>query len=150
MASAEESKDSAATKPTITLHWLEKSRSQRILWMLEEIKAPYVMKTYKRGSDLLAEKSLQNIHPLGKSPTITIDIPGETAPITIAESGLIVEYISEHYGSQLLPTRWKAGKENTVGGETDAWLRYRYFMHYAEGSLMTILLIGFLMQRKCL
>ncbi|KAJ6631484.1 glutathione S-transferase-like protein [Mycena sp. CBHHK59/15] len=129
---------SSPDTPAITLHWLEKSRSQRILWLLEEFHVPYEVKTYKRNpKTMLAPPELKTIHPLGKSPVITV---GDR---TIAESALIVEYISEHFGgASLIPSKWKAGCEGTVGGETDEFMRYRYFMHYCEGSLSTLLTVG--------
>ncbi|KAJ7287077.1 glutathione S-transferase [Mycena rebaudengoi] len=123
--------------PTITLHWLEKSRSQRILWLLEELKVPYEIKTYKRNPKTsLAPPELKEIHPLGKSPVITI---GERI---VAESALIVEYLSEHFGTWLIPQKWKAGLEGQLGGETDEFMRYRYFMHYSEGSLATLVTVA--------
>lgn len=60
----------------------------------------------------------------------------------LAESAFITEYLVEHYGGWLCPKRWKEGKDGLVGGETEEWLRYRYYMHYAEGSLMSLLLLA--------
>ena len=110
----------------ITVHHLNNSRSQRVLWLLEELEVPYELVTYERDpKTLLAPKSLQQIHPLGKSPVVT---DGE---LVIAESGNILEYIVETYGKgRLVPA---AG--------TPAYRHYRYFMHYAEGSLMPFLLL---------
>ncbi|KAJ7188826.1 glutathione S-transferase [Mycena filopes] len=128
---------SEAETPKITLHWLEKSRAQRILWLLEEINVPYEIKTYKRDPKThLADPALKEIHPLGKSPVVTI------GDLALAESALIVEYLSEHFGANLIPTKWKAGLEGKVGGETAEYMRYRYFMHYCEGSLMSLLLLS--------
>lgn len=65
-------------------------------------------------------------------------------PVVIAESGNITEYLLEHFGGEaagFLPKRWRAGKEGQVGGESEEWLRYKYFMHYAEGSLMTLIMV---------
>jgi glutathione S-transferase len=93
---------------------------------------------------MLAPEELKDVHPLGKSPVITIPsaVAGEK-PIVIAESGNMVEYLIEHYGAEkMLPKRYKDGYEGQVGGETEEWLRYRYFMHYAEGSLMNNLTLG--------
>lgn len=123
----------------ITLHWLEVSRSHRILWLLEELQIPYELKTYKRGSDMHADPKLKEVHPLGKSPVITVETPGTTQPIVIAESAFIVEYLCDHYGKWLIPKRYQDGKDGQVGGETDSWLRYRYYMHYAEGSIMPLM-----------
>lgn len=85
------------------------------------------------------------MHPLGKSPVITVQPPAsagaDVQPLVLAESGFIVEYLCEHWGrdSPLVPTKWKEGKEGQVGGETAAWLRFQYLMYYAEGSLMPFL-----------
>ncbi|KAJ7736902.1 hypothetical protein B0H16DRAFT_111563 [Mycena metata] len=125
--------------PTITLHWLEKSRAQRILMLLEEIGVPYQTKTYKRDpTTRAAPPQLKKIHPLGKSPVITV---GDR---TIAESALIVEYLSEHFAPHLIPSKWKTGCEGKIGGETEEYMRYRYFMHYCEGSLMPLFLLAVL------
>ena len=110
----------------IVVHHLERSRSHRVLWMLEELGLPYELVTYQRDPQtILAPPALRAIHPLGKSPVITDD------GIAIAESGAILEYLVErHGGGRLAPA---------VG--TPAHLRYRYFLHYAEGSLMPPLLV---------
>lgn len=110
----------------ITVHHLNASRSQRVLWLLEELEVPYEIVRYERDpKTLLAPKSLEAIHPLGKSPVIVDD--GKT----IAESGAILEYLVEKYGNGRL-----APKPNTQEA-----IDYRYFMHYAEGSLMPFLLL---------
>lgn len=110
----------------ITVHHLNNSRSQRVLWLLEELDVPYELVKYERDpKTLLAPKALEAIHPLGKSPVIT---DGDNV---IAESGAILEYLIEtHGGGRLQPARG-----------TQAYLDYRYFMHYAEGSLMPYLLL---------
>jgi glutathione S-transferase len=110
----------------ITVHHLDNSRSQRVLWLLEELGVPYEIIKYQRDPrTYLAPPELQAIHPLGKSPVITDD--GET----IAESAVILEYVVEkHGGGRLVPAT----------GTAD-YRRYRYFMHYAEGSLMPFLLL---------
>jgi len=110
----------------ITVHHLNNSRSQRVLWLLEELELPYEIVKYERDpKTLLAPPSLQAIHPLGKSPVIT---DGDK---TIAESAWILEYLVETHGAgRLVP---KPG--------TQAYRDYRYFMHYAEGSLMPFLLL---------
>lgn len=123
---------------------LEASRSHRILWLLEELQIPYELKTYKRGSDKLADPALRNIHPLGKSPVLTVEAPGSTEPIVLAESAFICEYLCEHYGTWLIPKRYQEGKEGQVGGETESYLRYRYYMHYAEGTIMPLTLFSLL------
>lgn len=109
----------------IVVHHLNNSRSQRILWMLEELGLPYEVKRYEREPSMQAPASLRAVHPLGKSPVI---VDGDK---TLAESGAILEYLSETYG---------AGRFTPPAGTTEK-LRYTYFMHYAEGSLMPLLLM---------
>jgi glutathione S-transferase len=112
----------------ITVHHLNNSRSQRVLWLLEELEIPYEVKRYERDKQtMLAPASLRAVHPLGKSPVITDDNGG----ITVAESGAILEYLVERYGNgRLIPA---AG--------TPERLRYTYWLHYAEGSVMPPLLL---------
>ena len=116
----------------ITVHHLNNSRSQRVLWLLEELELPYEVRRYERDKQtMLAPRELRTIHPLGKSPVITDN--GRT----IAETGAIVEYILERHGNQrLIPP---AG--------TDERLRYTYWLHYAEGSAMTPLLLKLVFTR---
>jgi len=116
----------------ITVHHLNNSRSQRILWLLEELDLPYDIKRYERDRvTMLAPASLRAVHPLGKSPVITDD------GTTVAESGAIVEYLVERYGNgRLIPP---AG--------TPERLRYRYWLHYAEGSAMPPLLLKLVFSR---
>lgn len=130
-------------QPKIILHWLEKSRSQRIVWLLEECKVPYEIKTYKRVNKL-APPELKKVHPLGKSPVVTVQAPGQAEPLVLAESSAICEYLIDHFAKHLVPSRWKDGQESKVGGETESWVRYRFYMHYAEGSLMSILLLRYI------
>lgn len=110
----------------LTVHHLEESRSHRILWLLEELDVEYQLEQYQRDPETrLAPDSLSEVHPLGKSPVITDD------DRTVAESGAIIEYILDrHDEGQLRPERG-----------TDAHQRYRYWMHYAEGSAMPHLLL---------
>ncbi len=111
----------------LTVHHLETSRSQRILWLLEELNVPYTLKTYKRDPKTrLAPAALKKVHPLGKSPVVTDD--GET----FAESGAIIEYLAERYGSQ--GTGEVAHLVPAPG--TPEHRQCRFWMHYAEGSLM--------------
>ena len=106
---------------TITVHHLNDSRSQRILWLLEELGLEYEVKRYERDPEtMLAPVSLREVHPLGKSPVITDE------ELTLAESGAIVEYLVERYGNGRLAP--KPG--------TSERLRYTYWLHYAEGSAM--------------
>ncbi|KAJ5266495.1 hypothetical protein N7478_009303 [Penicillium angulare] len=128
----------------ITLYWLEQSRSHRILWLLEELQLKYELKTFKRRADKLAPAELKEVHQLGKSPIITIEAPGSSKPMVLAESGAIVEYLCDHFGKvkpSLVPERYVAGREGQVGGEREEFIRYRYFMHYVEGSLMPFLVM---------
>jgi glutathione S-transferase len=116
----------------ITLHHLNNSRSQRVLWLLEELGLPYEIRFYQRDpKTMLAPQALREIHPLGKSPVIT---DGE---LTIAESGAIIEYLIERYAD---------GKFIPASG-TPERLRYRYWLHYAEGSAMPLLLLQLIFSR---
>lgn len=116
----------------ITVHHLNHSRSQRVLWLLEELELPYEIVKYERDpKTMLAPKSLEAIHPLGKSPVIT------DGDATVAESGAILEYLVETYGK---------GRFAPPAG-TPAHRHYRYFMHYAEGSLMPFLLMRLITRR---
>lgn len=116
----------------IIVHYLNNSRAHRILWLLEELELAYEVKTYQRGPDMRAPASLRAVHPLGKSPVI------ENQGRIIAESGAIIEYLVETYG---------AGKGLKPAAGTDEALRYRYFLHYAEGSAMPLLLLKLLFLR---
>lgn len=110
----------------LVVHHLNNSRSQRVLWLLEELELPYEIKRYKRDPQtMLAPTSLREVHPLGKSPVIT------DGKLTLAESGAIIEYLIERYGNgRLVPA---------LG--TLEHLRYTYWLHYAEGSAMPPLLL---------
>ena len=116
----------------ITVHHLNNSRSQRVLWLLEELGMPYEIKKYERDPvSMLAPESLRQVHPLGKSPVIT------DGGVTVAESGAIVEYLVErHGGGRLAPA---AG--------TPERLRYSYWLHFAEGSAMPPLLLKLIFGR---
>ncbi len=116
----------------LTVHHLNNSRSQRVLWLLEELAVPYEIVKYQRDpKTMLAPPELQKIHPLGKSPVVTDN------GATLAESAAILEYIVETYGE---------GRFVPAKGTPD-YNRYRYYMHYAEGSLMPMLLVKLLMGR---
>lgn len=99
---------------------------------------PYDVEVYHRKADMLAPPELAKIHPLGKSPVITVTSPDSTGSVALAETGFIVQYLCEHFGQgkNLVPKRWKSGQENKALGETEAWMRYEYLLHYVEGSLM--------------
>ena len=116
----------------ITVHHLNNSRSQRILWLLEELGLEYEIKRYERDPQtMLAPESLRAIHPLGKSPVIT------DGDLVIAESGAIIEYLVEKYGDgRLIPALDDPDR-----------LRYTYWLHYAEGSLMPQLLMKLAFER---
>ncbi len=104
----------------ITVYHLNNSRSQRVLWLLEELELPYEVKRFERAATKQAPEALKAVHPLGKSPVIT------DGDITVAESGAIVAYLIETYGNgRLIPPG--------LGSERR---RYTYWMHYAEGSAM--------------
>lgn len=109
----------------ITVHHLNNSRSQRVLWLLEELGLPYEIRHYQRDAKTsLAPPELRQVHPLGKSPVVT------DGGLTVTESGAILEYLVDRYGQgRLKPT-----------GEQDL-LHYRYYLHFAEGSAMPPLLM---------
>ena len=114
------------------VHHLENSRSQRVLWLLEELGVEYRVERYARDPQtMLAPPALRAIHPLGKSPVIT------DGDLVLAESGAIVEYLAERYG---------AGRFVPAAG-TPERLRYTYWMHYAEGSAMPPLLLKLVFNR---
>ena len=118
--------------PMITVHHLENSRSQRVLWLLEELQLPYRVQRYERNRiTLLAPPELKRIHPLGKSPVIT---DGAT---TVAETGAIVEYLLDQSGSSSL----------RPAADTPEFLRYRYWLHFAEGSAMPPLVMKLVFDR---
>ncbi|MGF1277581.1 glutathione S-transferase [Acetobacter pasteurianus] len=112
----------------ITVHHLDNSRSQRILWLLEELALSYDIQFYKRDpKTMMAPKLLQAIHPLGKAPILT-DTDGN---VTLAESGAIIEYLINKYGNgRLVPLH-----------DTSEYIRFVYWLHYAEGSAMPPLLL---------
>lgn len=116
---------------TIIVHHLENSRSQRVLWLLEELGLRYELRRYKRNkATMLAPPELRRVHPLGKAPVI------EVSGKVVAETGAIIEYLVEMAGGRL-------GRPS----DGDEALRYRYFLHYAEGSLMPPLLVKLVLSR---
>jgi len=116
----------------IVVHHLNNSRSQRVLWLLEELGLPYEVVRYERDAKtMLAPPSLMAIHPLGKSPIIVDD------GVTVAESGAVVEYLVDRYGG---------GRLKPAAG-TPERLRYTYWLHYAEGSAMPPLLLKLVFDR---
>ena len=116
----------------IIVHHLNNSRSQRVLWLLEELEIPYDIRFYQRDpKTMLAPPELRAVHPLGKSPVIT---DGE---IVVAETGAIIEYILNQYGQ---------GRLRPAPGTEEA-RRFTYWLHYAEGSLMSPLLLALVFNR---
>jgi glutathione S-transferase len=116
----------------ITVHHLNNSRSQRILWLLEELGLPYEVKRYQRDAQtMLAPPELRAVHPLGKSPVIT---DGE---VTLAESGAIVEYLASRHGNEFLIPKANSPEH----------LHYIYWLHFAEGSAMPPLLLKLIFDR---
>jgi glutathione S-transferase len=110
----------------IVVHHLNNSRSQRVLWLLEELGVPYDLRRYQRNPDtLLAPPELKAVHPLGKSPVV---VDGN---LTLAESGAIVEYLADKYGDGRLAKPFGSPER----------VRYIYWLHYAEGSAMSPLLL---------
>lgn len=116
----------------LTVHHLNDSRSHRILWLLEELEVDYDIKRYQRNPEtMLAPPELREVHPLGKSPVITYE--GRN----IAESGAIIEFVLDEMGEgRLRPERG-----------TEEFQRYRYWLHYAEGSAMTPFLLKLVFRR---
>jgi glutathione S-transferase len=112
----------------LVVHHLEHSRSLRVLWLLEELGLPYEIQRYARDANFRAPPELEAVHPLGRSPVVEID------GYVLAESGAIIEYLVEREG-KLRPQ------------ELDARLRYRFFLHYAEGSAMPPLLVQLLVEK---
>jgi glutathione S-transferase len=116
----------------ITVHHLNNSRSQRVLWLLEELGLEYRVVRYQRDREtLLAPAELRAVHPLGKSPVIS---DGDTV---VAESGAIIEYLVGRYGNGRL----------APAPDTPQRLRYTYWLHYAEGSAMSPLLLSLVFRR---
>jgi len=117
----------------IAVHHLNNSRSQRILWLLEELGLPYEVKRYERDAKtMFAPPELLKVHPLGKSPVIT------DGDITVAESGAIVEYLLDTYGEA-------SGLRPAKGGAE--YRRYTYWLHFAEGSAMPPMLMKLVLLR---
>src|SRR5678810_881875 len=104
----------ARESPMLTVHHLNNSRSQRVLWLLEELGLPYELRHYQRDPQtMLAPPALREVHPLGKSPVVT------DHDTTVAESGAIIEYLVQHHGNgRLLPAPGSPERQ-----------RYRYWLH---------------------
>ena len=109
----------------LTVHHLNQSRSQRVIWALEELSLSYEIVHYQREKNMLAPASLKKVHPLGKSPVV------EDNGLILAESGAILEYLQETYDTE---SRFKPL-------DPAHKVQYRFWLHYAEGSLMPLLLM---------
>lgn len=121
----------------LTVHHLENSRSQRVLWLLEELGLSYEVRRYARDpKTMLAPPELRAVHPLGKSPVIT-DSAVPNTPVTVAETGAIIEYLIDTYGG---------GRLRPPPG-TPAARQFTYWLHYAEGSAMPPLLMKLVFDR---
>lgn len=120
----------------ITVHHLNNSRSQRILWMLEELGVDYTIQRYERNPETqLAPESLKQVHPLGKSPVIT---DGDN---TIAESGVIIDYLGMTYSNQDNKPSLRPNEASP-----DFW-QYQYWLHYGEGTLMPLMVMRLIFDR---
>jgi glutathione S-transferase len=120
----------------ITVHHLNNSRSQRILWLLEELGLEYEIKPYQRDAKtMLAPPELRAVHPLGKSPVVTVT--SGDGDLTLAESGAIIEHLADRYG---------AGKLAPAFGSPER-VRYLYWLHFAEGTAQPPLLLKLLFDR---
>ena len=116
----------------ITVHHLNNSRSQRILWMLEELELDYEIQRYQRDpKTMLAPKALKKVHPLGKAPVVT------DGSLTLIESGAIIDYLAETYGDGAI----------RPPALTPDYIRYREWLHFAEGSMMTPFLLKLVFDR---
>jgi glutathione S-transferase len=123
---------------------LERSRAQRVMWLMEKLGLTYSIKPFKRSPQGMAPPELKSIHPMGKLPILSIEAPRlqsssasataestQKPPLVLAESAVIMEYLLDHFGSpasSLVPRRYTAGEG--LAEETEGWLRYRYFMHF--------------------
>lgn len=120
------------TGPALTVHHLNNSRSQRVLWLLEELEVPYALERYQRDpATMRAPASLRAVHPLGKAPVVT------DGAHTVAETGAILEYLLDRHDTR--------GLRPAPGSE--AHLRYRYWLHFAEGSAMPPVVMTLVLRR---
>ncbi|KAK1979827.1 glutathione S-transferase [Colletotrichum cereale] len=113
--------------PKVKLYWLNDSRAQNTLWLLEELRIPYTVQTFRRAPNRLAPPGLAEVHPLGKAPVLGITPRA---------------FLAEHFGHRspgLVPPRWRPGQEGRVGGETEAFARFQYLLHYVEGSFFPVI-----------
>lgn len=120
----------------LVLHHLNNSRSQRVLWTMEELDLKYEIQLYERDKKTMrAPAALRKVHPLGRSPILEDQI--DSKRIVLAESGAILEYLVDRYGK---------GKLRPTEGSED-WIQYRFWMHFAEGSMMFPLLLKLIMEQ---
>lgn len=116
----------------VTLHHLNNSRSQRILWLLEELDVDYDIKHYERDSETnLAPAALRAVHPLGRAPILT------HGDVVIPESGAIVDYLVQHYGKETF----------SPPADSKAYQEYLFWLHFAEGSLMPPLVAKMILEK---
>lgn len=130
---------SAATSD-LTTHRLEKSRGQRAVWLLEELGLEYELKVFKRDENFRAGADLGAVHPLKRSPVVGITPAGSEKEIILAESATIVDYVSEHFGKQLIPQRYPEGKEGVLGAETEEFMRHRVSLRFLSNDVTEILM----------
>jgi glutathione S-transferase len=134
------------------------------MWLMEKLSLTYSVKTYKRSPTGMASPELKEVHKMGKLPILSIEMPQTSTsestattatsqikpPLVLAESAVIMEYLLDHFGgweSGLVPARYESeAKDGNDAGrlaqESEAWLRYRYYMHFAEGSFMSIMQVA--------
>ncbi|MGE5617212.1 MAG: glutathione S-transferase family protein [Bacillota bacterium] len=115
----------------ITIYHLSTSRSERVVWLMEELELPYRLEFFQREPNGAAPAAMKEVHPLGKAPVI------RDGNLVLAESGAIVEYIVHRHGAGRL----------AVAADSPAYARYLYWMHFAEGSLMTLMLNALVLSR---
>jgi len=124
--------DIILSQPKIVLHWLENSRAQRIAWLLEELNLPYELKPYKRVDGKSAPPELKAIHPLGKSPILTMDDQ------VLVESGFIIDHLTTRFES--------SPSLRPPPGDIPSMMDFQYLLHFAEGTCMPALTVGYIMQ----
>ena len=132
----------------LTAYRLEESRAQRIIFLLEELQLSYRVKCYKRQPDFSAPPDLRKIHPLGVSPILVIEFDDAREPLTMTESGWITEYLCKHYGGKqgLAPD---PSPDGGPGAETVEYMQYKFYLQYAEGSLMPLNMVDKVTQGQC-
>ncbi|KAI1907142.1 bifunctional glutathione transferase/peroxidase [Ophidiomyces ophidiicola] len=128
---------SPSQEAKVAVYWLEHSRAQRIVWLLEELQLSYELHIFKRQKNMQADPKLKEIHALGKSPVVIVEKEGAPQSLVLAESGFIVEYLIEHFGDSATIQNYELSKSDQQGSES--WRKQRYFMHYVEGSFMPFL-----------